>query len=118
MNYKHNLLLTKERKEMSKIKNLLKFNDKDLQLYKLERDSSTLIGQINWYLILLDKIMLEKESCDRGKKVAEIINRINIELDKFMHFTMGVSFKKIEELRNMMELAAKDKEELYKMNLN
>ena len=102
---------------MSKIKELLKFNNKDLQLYKIKKDSSTLIGQINWYLILLDNVMLEKESYDRGKKVAEISNRISIELDKFMHFTMGVSFKKIEELRDMMELAAKDKK-LYKIDLN
>ena len=46
-------------------------------------------------LLKLDKTMTEKESVQRGKKVAEIANEINYSLDIIEHFELNVPLNKL-----------------------
>jgi len=58
-----------------------------------------LISAINQELKNLDEEMTRKESFERGKNVALIENRMDIAIDTAMHFTLGMSFKKIEAIK-------------------
>ena len=43
----------------------------------------------------IDKIMTEKESLERGKKIAKACNEINFSIDTIEHFELGVSINKL-----------------------
>lgn len=43
----------------------------------------------------LDKVMAEKESFQRGQKVAKISNAINVEIHAIEHFLLGIPLKKL-----------------------
>lgn len=43
----------------------------------------------------LDKVMLEKESVDRGKKIAKVYNAINFSLHSIEHFELKIPLDKL-----------------------
>ena len=47
----------------------------------------------------IDTIMQEPSTNDRGKKVAAIMNGLEIENDAAMHFGLGYSFAKIGKIK-------------------
>jgi hypothetical protein len=59
-----------------------------------------LIAEVNAELGNLDKVMMTRaENYDRGKAAALISNRIDTSIDRAMHFTLGMSFKRIENFK-------------------
>lgn len=48
----------------------------------------------------IDKIMRLPESHERGKLIAKEMNRINLDYDVFLHFSLGVPLEKLQSVRN------------------
>lgn len=57
-----------------------------------------LTTSVIWYQDVLDKIMKEPSSFERGKKIAKAANWLTIQNQSAMHFTLDYSFKKIHKL--------------------
>jgi hypothetical protein len=54
-------------------------------------------------LAALDYVMEQRESPERGQVIAKIANHLNHANDAAMHFALGMSFDKIEELKRKRE---------------
>jgi hypothetical protein len=53
---------------------------------------------VSTFMLVFDKIMKEKESFERGKKIAIAINNLDFSNDYALHFGLGYSFKKMQRM--------------------
>jgi len=79
--------------------------EKDKTILELKRQRSTykkalkeLTEAIIKFNIALDKVMKEPSSYERGKKIAKIQNFLDRENQTAMHFVLGYSFRKINNM--------------------
>ena len=59
-----------------------------------------LIAEVNSGIKRLDEEMILKESLERGGRIAQITNRLDVAIDTALHFTLGWSFEKIKRAKN------------------
>ena len=65
-----------------------------------KKSLTTLTENVVIFLAVLDKIMKEPSSYERGKKIAKASNWLNLQNDKTMHFDLDYGFRKIGNLKN------------------
>lgn len=60
----------------------------------LRRYLTSLTGAVRHSVVALDRTMKEPESHERGKKIARVLNFLEMENDKARYFGLGIDFRK------------------------
>lgn len=66
---------------------------------KIEKEAEQLILNFYKFINWLDEEMKNPSSEERGKRIARAINRWEIHIDSFAHYTLKLGFKKIENMK-------------------
>lgn len=66
--------------------------DPEARTYKKSLESLT--TAVMCHLALLDKVMKEPESPERGKKIAQLCNALDVANDQVRYSVLGVDFRK------------------------
>jgi len=61
---------------------------------QLKKDLQDLVKAVEISISLIDAEMGKTSSCERGKRIAKIINDLEMEKDLAKHFGLGIEFKK------------------------
>jgi len=69
-------------------------------MLKIDKKIETLVFNFYIFISYLDKQMLNKNTEERGKNIAEATNNWEMNIDHFLRFELGLSFRKIKNIKN------------------
>lgn len=73
--------------------------DTERQVRHLRKYLRELIWTVQWYSAAMDKLMAERESHERGKRIARRLNVLDMGADSAARYALGLSFKQIANAR-------------------
>lgn len=68
-------------------------------LKKLQKDSLLFAGHVYQFINWLDAEMKKPSDQERGKRIANALNALEMSADRFSHFTLSQSFEAIAKLK-------------------